>query len=157
MKRRSLLKNLGGLLLVPALPFNNTFEEKTPVVRMAHLTDVHLKDKWDAPARFTECLHHVQKQRGVNFIMNGGDIVFDMNKENIDTVNAQWSLWHSVMKAECSLPVHYTIGNHDIWWNENDKGQALYGKQYSLNQLQLASPYYSFIKNGWKFFVLIIV
>jgi Icc protein len=154
MKRRSLLKNLGGLLLIPALPFNNTFEEKTPVIRMAHLTDVHLKDKWDAPARFTKCLHHVQQQKRVDFIMNGGDIVFDMNKENIDTVNAQWNLWHSVMKAECSLPVHYTIGNHDIWWNENDKGQALYGKQYSLDQLHLASPYYSFIKNGWKFIVL---
>jgi Icc protein len=154
MQRRTVLKNLGGLLLIPALPFNKVFEDKTPVLRVAHLTDVHLKDKWNAPARFAKCLHHVQRQKGVDMILNGGDVVFDMNKENIDTINAQWNLWHSTIKADCSLPVHYTIGNHDIWWNENDKGQTLYGKQYALDQLKLSSPYYSFTKNGWKFIVL---
>lgn len=154
MERRTLLKNLGGLLLVPALPFNNFPEGKKPVLRVAHLTDVHLKDKWDAPARFAKCLHHVQQRPGVDMILNGGDIVFDMNKENMDTINAQWNLWHNTIKADCTLPIHYILGNHDIWWNENDKGQALYGKQYATEQLKLASPYYSFTKNGWKFILL---
>jgi Icc protein len=154
MQRRTLIKSLGGLLLVPALPFKSVSEGEKSVLRIAHLTDVHLKDKWDAPARFAKCLHHVQQQKGVDMILNGGDVVFDMNKENMDTINAQWKLCHSVMKSDCSLPVSYVLGNHDIWWNENDKGQAIYGKQYALNQLQLSSPYYSFIKNGWKFILL---
>jgi Icc protein len=47
-----------------------------------------------------------------------------------------------------------TQANHDIWWNENNKGQSVYGKQYSLDQLQLKKPYYSFEKSGWKFIVL---
>jgi 3',5'-cyclic AMP phosphodiesterase CpdA len=81
-------------------------------------------------------------------------IVFDMNKENISTINDQWQLSKSIMKAECSLPVHYCLGNHDIWWNEDDKGQAIYGKKYSMDQLGLAKPYYSFIQNGWKFIIL---
>jgi len=154
MQRRTLLKNLGGLLLVPALPFNGFSERKKPVLRVAHLTDVHLKDKWDAPARFAKCLYHVQQQPNVDMILNGGDVVFDMNKENIATINAQWNLWHSVIKSDCSLPIHYILGNHDIWWNENDKGQTLYGKQYAIEQLKLSSPYYSFTKNGWKFILL---
>jgi Icc protein len=154
MQRRAVLKNLGGFLLIPALPFKSLAADKKPVLRVAHLTDVHLKDKWDAPARFAKCLHHVQQQANVDMIFNGGDIVFDMNKENIDTINTQWKLWHSTMKSDNSLPVHYILGNHDIWWNENDKGQALYGKQYAIDQLKLASPYYSFIKNGWKFILL---
>jgi len=141
-------------LLVPALPFNSFSGEKKPVLRVAHLTDVHLKDKFDAPARFAKCLHHVQQQPGVDLILNGGDIVFDMNKENIDTINAQWKLWHSIIKSDCSLPMHYILGNHDVWWNENDKGQALYGKKFSMDQIQLSAPYYSFIKNGWKFILL---
>src|ERR1700748_2912032 len=123
MQRRTLLKNLGSFLLVPALPFKNAFDGKKPVLRVAHLTDVHLKNKWDAPARFTKCLHHVQHQPDVDFILNGGDIVFDIKKENLSTINDQWSLWHSTLKNECSLPVHYVLGNHDIWWNEDDKGQ----------------------------------
>ena len=146
---------MGGLLLAPALPFSFRQEDRDPVLRVAHLTDVHLKDQFDAPARFRRCLHHVQSQRpGVDMILNGGDIVFDMNKENIDTVRSQWALWHAVVKAECSLPMHYALGNHDIWWNEDDKGQALYGKQFSLDQLGMTVPYYSFLAGGWKFIVL---
>jgi Icc protein len=154
MQRRSLLKNLGGLLLIPALPFKSTAADVKPVLRVAHLTDIHLKDKFDAPTRFAKCLHHVQQQPGVDFILNGGDVVFDMNKENMDTINTQWGLWHKTIKADCSLPMHYVLGNHDIWWNENDKGQAIYGKKYSMDQLQLSTAYYSFIKSGWKFIML---
>ena len=154
MDRRHALKSIGGLALVPSLPFGGNPEKAKPVLRIAHLTDIHLKDKWDAPARFTKCLHHVQMQPGVDFILNGGDIVFDMNKENLSTINSQWSLYHNLIKAECSLPVHYILGNHDIWWNENDKGQNIYGKKHSMDQLKLTSLYYSFVKNGWKFILL---
>ena len=154
MQRRTLLKNLGGIFLAPALSFNKKFAEKKPALRVAHITDVHLKDKWNAPARFAKCLNHIQKQANVDMILNGGDIVFDMNKENMDTINAQWNLLRTVLKDNCSLPIYYALGNHDIWWNENNKGQAVYGKQYSLDQLHLNLPYYSFIKNGWKFIIL---
>jgi len=155
MERRSALKSIGGLLLAPALVKANTPANGKPVLRVAHITDVHLKDKFDAPARFTNCLHHLQKQSPkVDFILNGGDIVFDMNKENLDVINAQWKLMHGILKSENSLPVHYCLGNHDIWWNENNKGQAVYGKQYSLDQLQLTKPYYSMVKAGWKFIIL---
>jgi 3',5'-cyclic AMP phosphodiesterase CpdA len=155
MQRRSALKNLGGLFLAPALKRFNLSKDQKPVLRVAHLTDVHLKDQFDAPARFTRCLHHVQQQSPkVDFILNGGDIVFDMNKENITTIDAQWALWHQVIKSECNLPIHYCLGNHDIWWNENDKGQTRYGKAYSMDKIGLQQPYYSFNKNGWKFIML---
>src|ERR1700761_3768199 len=155
MKRRSALKNIGGILLAPTLSLGNLSTEKRSVLRIAHLTDVHLKNKFDAPARFTRCLHHVQQQSPkVDLILNGGDVVFDMNKENLSTINDQWLLSKSIMKNECSLPVHYCLGNHDIWWNEDDKGQTIYGKKYSMDQLQLTRPYYSFTKAGWKFILL---
>jgi 3',5'-cyclic AMP phosphodiesterase CpdA len=154
MERRSVIKSLAGLAVLPALHITPLGGDKRRVLRLAHLTDVHLKDKWNAPARFARCLHHVQQQPNVDMILNGGDVVFDMNKENLDTINSQWKLWHATLKSECSLPMHYILGNHDIWWNENDKGQALYGKKFSIDQLQLASPYYSFTKNGWKFILL---
>ena len=85
MQRRSWIKNTGGLLLGAALPFAagaGVLEagaatlapgDKKPVMRVAHLTDVHLKDKFDAPARFRRCLQHVQSQQPkVDFILNGG-------------------------------------------------------------------------------------
>ena len=155
MERRSAIKTLGGALLIPSLALGNTTTDKKKVLRIAHLTDIHLKNQFNAPERFTRCLHHVQQQSPkVDFILNGGDIVFDINKENISVINDQWKLSHHIMQSECSLPVHYCLGNHDIWWNEDDKGQALYGKKYSLDQLKLSSPYYSFTNNGWKFILL---
>lgn len=158
MQRRSLLKSLGGLFLAPAVtPLISASRPAgaRPVLRVAHITDVHLKDALDAPRRFTRCLHNLQQlDRPVDLILDGGDIVFDMNKENLSTIDAQWKLTKGIFQAECSLPVHYALGNHDIWWNEDDKGQALYGKKYSMDQLGLTRPYYSFEKAGWKFIVL---
>lgn len=155
MERRSALKGIGSMLLAPALPFKNVLSGEKPVLRVAHLTDIHLKNKFDAPARFTKCLHHMQQQSPkIDLVLNGGDVVFDMNKENIGTITDQWKLYKSVWENECKLPVTYCLGNHDIWWNENDKAQALYGKKYSMDQLGLQTPYYSFIKGGWKFILL---
>lgn len=158
MKRRSVLKNLGALgtlLLAPSFSFAEAPEEKKKVMRIAHLSDIHLKDKFNAPARFAKCLQHVQQQHPrPDLILNGGDIVFDMNKEQLSTINEQWKLVHHLMQQECSIPVQYCLGNHDIWWNENNKGQAIYGKQYSMEQLKMSSPYHSFLKNGWKFIIL---
>jgi 3',5'-cyclic AMP phosphodiesterase CpdA len=155
MERRSALKSIGGLLLMPTLGFGDTTKNDNPVLRIAHLTDIHLKDKFDAPARFAACLHHVQQQNPkVDMILNGGDVVFDMNKESIGTINDQWQLYHNSIKNDCSIPVSYCLGNHDIWWYEADKGQALYGKKYAMEQLKLVKPWYSMVKNGWKIIVL---
>jgi Icc protein len=155
MNRRSALKGIGGILAAPALTLNNAPATAEAVLRIAHLTDVHLKNKFDAPARFAKCLHHVQQQNPkVDLVLNGGDVVFDMNKENLATIDEQWKLWHNTLQAESSLPMRYCLGNHDIWWNENDKGQALYGKQYAMDQLKLNKPYYSMEQAGWKIIVL---
>lgn len=155
MERRSAIKNIGGLFVLPTLSQGLLPLEKKPVLRIAHITDVHLKNQFNAPARFARCLHHLQAQSPkVDLILNGGDIVFDMNKENIVTINDQWKLVQKTMENECSIPVSYCLGNHDIWWNEAGKGDIYYGKKYAMDKLGLIKPYYSLIQNGWKIIVL---
>ncbi|MEH3115174.1 metallophosphoesterase family protein [Pedobacter terrae] len=155
MERRSAIKNIGGLFLVPTLSQVSLPLEKKPVLRIAHITDVHLKNQFNAPVRFAKCLHHLQAQSPkVDLILNGGDIVFDMNKENISAINDQWKLVQETIKNECSVPVRYCLGNHDIWWNEDSKGDVFYGKKYAMGKLGLVKPYYSLIKSGWKIIVL---
>ena len=155
MKRRSALKNLGGLLIAPSLIKASFAPKNSPSLRIAHLTDIHLKNKFDAPARFARCLRHMQQHSPqIDLVLNGGDIVFDMNKENIGTINDQWKLYKSVWANETAIPVKYVLGNHDIWWNENDRSQATYGKQFSMDQLGLSKPYNSFTQGGWKFILL---
>jgi Icc protein len=142
MERRSALKNLGGLLLVPSLTFGSETTKKKRLLRIA-------------PAKFAKCLHHLQQQNPKpDLVLNGGDFVFDMNKENLSTIDAQWNLVSDLYKSDCGIPAHSCLGNHDIWWLENNKGQAVYGKQYALDRLKLAKPYYSFNQAGWKFIIL---
>lgn len=155
MERRSALRNIGGLFLLPTLSKVSLSTEKKPVLRVAHITDVHLKNQFKAPARFAKCLHHLQEQSPkVDLILNGGDIVFDMNKENMDTINDQWKLVQETMKNECSIPVRYCLGNHDIWWNEATIGDVFYGKKYAMDKLQLVKPYYSVVQHNWKIIFL---
>jgi len=142
--------------LLPSLVFGKGANRAAkPVLRIAHITDVHLNNQLGAPAKFSKCLKHIQRlSPKVDMILNGGDTVMDMNKENVSNINAQWQLWHSMIKNECSIPMHYCLGNHDIWWLEDSKQDVFYGKKYALGQLQLPSPYYSFTNAGWKFIVL---
>jgi len=155
MQRRKALRNIGGLLLLPTISNAITVADQKPVLRVAHITDIHLKNDLDAPKKFTQCLHHLQQQSPkVNLVLNGGDMVFDMNKEQIGTINDQWKLFMDTVKKESNIQTQYCLGNHDIWWNEDSKADAFYGKKYSMDKLELAKPYYSFIKAGWKFIVL---
>lgn len=157
MKRRSLLKTLGGLAAAPAvLPLAAAAQAgNKPVLRIAHITDVHLKGELDAPARFTRCLEHIHRQSPrVDLVLNGGDAVFDMNKEQLPVIEAQWQQWHNIMQSHCHIPVKHCLGNHDIWWLENTKGKPTYGKEYSLQQLKMDAPYYTFSQAGWLFIVL---
>ncbi|WP_157488251.1 metallophosphoesterase family protein [Dyadobacter crusticola] len=156
IQRRSLIKGLGGIFAAPLITKKaDAAILPKPAFRVAHLTDVHLKNDLGAPTKFARCLHHIQNQSPkVDLLLNGGDIVFDMNKENISSIDSQWKLLHSIMKQDSSLPIHYCLGNHDVWWYENSKELPLYGKQYALGQLQLTNSYYSIIRNGWKIIML---
>jgi Icc protein len=154
IQRRTALKGISVALATPFLGDKILSADK-PVLRVAHITDVHLKNDLGAPEKFAKCLRNIQDQNPkIDLILNGGDIVFDMNKENLSAIDAQWALWNKIVKQESSLPMHYCLGNHDVWWHENTKDQPIYGKQYALNQLQLTSPYYSFVSKGWKIILL---
>lgn len=90
MKRRSVIQRLSSLLLTPALAVGETQSPAAPALRIAHITDVHLGDKPGAAEKFTRCLHHIQQHTPkVDLILNGGDIVFDMNKENLSVIGSQ--------------------------------------------------------------------
>jgi Icc protein len=127
---------------------------KKRVLRIAHLTDVHVQPELEAAKGFSKCLHHVQSLPELpDIIFNGGDCVMDSLKQDKARVQTQWDLWHGVLKSDNSLMVEGCIGNHDVWGG-GPKTDPLYGKKYATEMLHLNSPYRSFDKNGWHFVVL---
>lgn len=123
-------------------------------LRIAHLTDVHLREQDKAPEKFVKCQHYLQSMADQpDMIFNGGDTIFDALGHDRQSVEQQWRLWDRVIREENDLPIVHCIGNHDVW-GAGPENDPLYGKQYAQEKMQLSKPYHSFDKAGWKFIVL---
>jgi 3',5'-cyclic-AMP phosphodiesterase len=159
MQRRALLKSLGiltgGISTLPS--FGQPIFEKTPqrVLRIAHLTDLHIHPAAGVAKGFEKCLHHLQSlDVQPDLIINGGDSVMEAHGGTLANVQKQWSLYHTILKSENAIPMIGCVGNHDIWCKEESKSAFEDGKKWALDELQTAKSYYSFDKNGWHFVVL---
>ncbi|WP_018618044.1 metallophosphoesterase family protein [Spirosoma luteum] len=155
MNRRTLLKSAGLLPLLTAPGLTIAAGTRKRNLRFAYVGDTHILPETKPMTGVAKCLHQVQQQRDKPaFILHGGDVIMDALKEDRAKVQQQWDAWHSVMKAENSLPVEYCIGNHDIWGFDNAKNDPLYGKKWAVDQMQISGRYRSFAKSGWHFIIL---
>ncbi|HEY1055285.1 MAG TPA: metallophosphoesterase [Emticicia sp.] len=128
-------------------------------LRVAYLSDVHV-----FPSKIAEegMAKAYQSANALNpkpdFIINGGDAIFDGLEKSKDETQTQFKLFQKLLKENNKLEVKPIIGNHDIWgWfskTEDVKGDKLYGKQWVVDEFQMPKRYYSFTKKGWKFIVL---
>ena len=132
------------------------------VLRIAHITDMHVNTHYAATGGFTRALEHVQKlSPAVDVVFNTGDCVMDSLKTGKDEALEQWDQFSSILKAGCSVPVFHAIGNHDVWgWGLTENAQQelksdpLFGKELAIQQLGLSGRYYAFDQAGWHFIVL---
>lgn len=160
MKRKTFLHTtaaaIGGSLL-PSLSFAE--ENKKAAIRVAHLTDIHVKPGIIPETGMAKAFQHAQQLRlGVDFIINGGDSIMDALEADKQKTETQWKLFKTILQKENNLPVYHTIGNHDIWgWfikNDKPESDRLYGKQWAVEMLELKKRYYSFARSNWHFIIL---
>ncbi|MEO1012472.1 MAG: metallophosphoesterase [Bacteroidota bacterium] len=123
-------------------------------LRFLQFTDTHVLEDKDSPKHmelFLEKAREVIPEPDV--IFHTGDVIMDaLEIQDRNKVSHQWKLWHSLKKA---LPgkVHYAIGNHDIWGG-GPRSDAMYGKKWALEEMELQHRFYSFNRGPWKFVVL---
>ncbi|MCL4705704.1 metallophosphoesterase [bacterium] len=147
------LVSLATVSCAPAAP------QRRRVLRLAHLTDIHVQPELNAVAGMARALQHAQNlQDKPEIIFNGGDAIMDALGADKARTQTQWQLWQSVLQNECSLPIVHCIGNHDVWgWKAKKtaiSSDKLYGKQWAMQEFGLSSRYYSFDRAGWHFIVL---
>lgn len=167
--RRDMIK-VGALTAAGAAVSRSSYsmQEENPmsqqprkrVLRIAHLTDIHVQPERNAEQWMRECLRHVHQLKDQpDVIFNGGDTIMDAFGQTADRTRIQWELWKKVMEEERSIPLVSCIGNHDVWgWNKETSGatgeEPLYGKRWAMESLGLTSRYFSFDQAGWHFVVL---
>jgi len=165
--RRELIRSAG--LAVAALAVRPTLAGAPPgqeplqrqrVLRIAHLTDIHVQPERKADQGLAACLRHVQNLKDKpEILLTGGDTVMDSFATDEARTRLQWELWQKVIKNECSLPVESCLGNHDVWgWNKKasrtDGSEPLWGKKWALEVFDVSRPYRSFNRAGWHFVIL---
>ncbi len=163
MNRRKIIKRIGvatGVALAAPVALADTAKrdakkKKKKSLRIAHITDVHIRPEHNAPQRFKQCLGDI-KDHKVDFFLNGGDTIYAADYSHItrERVTEQWSIWKKVRKEIDQYEVFSCLGNHDMWWAAPDKNDPMYGKEYAVQQLEIPGRYYSFDKGGWHFVVL---
>lgn len=130
------------------------------VLRIAHLTDIHVQPERKAGEGLAACLHHVQSLKDKpDVIFTGGDLIMDSLGADEARVRTQWDVFTKVLRAECALPVEHCIGNHDVWGlkkqdSKTTGSERLYGKKWVLEVLGLTGRYRSFDRAGWHVVVL---
>lgn len=124
----------------------------------AFLTDIHVQPELGAPEGFRQCLRAVNALgTPADFVLTGGDLIFDALDVGMDRIREQWKVFDECSK-ELALPVHHTIGNHDVvGWSTKSPVKPTdqdYGKKLFAERFGLARTYRSFDHKGWHFIIL---
>ncbi|WP_254785822.1 metallophosphoesterase family protein [Zhouia amylolytica] len=161
-KRREALKKLGmaagaiSLSPIQSIALPKKLKHTTNrLLRLAHITDIHLSSANDAPNRFRKCLSEI-KDHDVDFFLNGGDTIMAADYSHItrESVIEQWNVWDQVRKEFDTYKMYSCLGNHDMWWAAPNKDDEMYGKDYVIKKLGMPNRYYSFSQKGWYFIIL---
>jgi 3',5'-cyclic-AMP phosphodiesterase len=157
VSRRKVLAAGGSALLLPSMSLAQRKPNRKRVLRIAHLTDIHVQPERGAPEGMETALAHVKAQKDkVDFVFTGGDLIMDAMGATRERSKEQWDIFTRVI-AESKIPVEHTIGNHDVWgWNNRGKysQEPGFGKEWTCEILGLEKPYRSFDRSGWHFIVL---
>lgn len=135
-------------------------DSRRRVLRVAHLTDLHIQPEKRAQEGVVACLHHVQSGPDApDLILTGGDLIMDSFATPAPRVESLWAMLTGTFRNECGKPVEHCLGNHDVFgWDKaksKTKGdEARWGKGWAMEALGLASPYRSFDRAGWHFVIL---
>ncbi|HEY0655333.1 MAG TPA: metallophosphoesterase [Chryseosolibacter sp.] len=130
------------------------------VLRIAHITDVHILDQPEAERLFGQIIREINTAKDkVDFIINTGDTVMDENKQTKETVEKRWNSWRKIMDGN-RLAVYSALGNHDVWYGPDEasdteyKKDPRYGKQWAMEELKMPARHYTFQQKNWKFIAL---
>jgi 3',5'-cyclic AMP phosphodiesterase CpdA len=122
--------------------------------RFLYFTDTHIQPELDAGTGCRMCFAQMVHEP-VQFAVCGGDLVFDALAVDRTRAHLLWDMYRQT-SSSLHVPVHYVIGNHDVFGLTPKSGvepsDAEYGKK--AYQDRFGSTYYSFDHLGWHFVVL---
>ena len=154
--RRSFLKTTGAAAAFAALPpFARAAQPPAPAsFQFAFLTDTHIEPELNAPQGCDLAFRKIAAFKP-DFAIMGGDHVYDANAVDATRANLVFDLYKKTEQA-LQMPLHHTIGNHDIFGVNQKSGIATSDPAYGKKMFQdrIGRTYYSFDHKGHHFIIL---
>jgi Icc protein len=117
-------------------------------------TDTHIQPELDA-AHGCDMAFRKIATINADFAIMGGDHVFDALAVDRTRANAVFDLYKTTEQS-IKMPLHHTIGNHDVFGITPASGVAPTDPGYAkkLYEDRMGKTYYSFDHKGWHFIIL---
>jgi 3',5'-cyclic AMP phosphodiesterase CpdA len=125
---------------------------------VAFLTDSHVDGKLGSSEGFAKAVRNAfDRPQPPEVLVTGGDLVMDILATGTAEADAQYALFDTPLK-ELRVPVHHTMGNHDLLGVYEKSGlqpdHPKYGKKYFYQRFKQDHAYHSFDHEGWHFVIL---
>ncbi|MGL6074978.1 MAG: metallophosphoesterase family protein [Fimbriiglobus sp.] len=159
LHRRTLLTATAGLGILGTIRTTRGDVARRPVLRAAHITDVHITPEKQAPQGVETLFNHMLTATAwkPEVILNTGDTVMAIDgKVPAASAKTQMDLWQAAT-AKLPIPVRSALGNHDVWGGDQPTDAIPAEKKgfvLMTEALKLPAPYYSFDQSGWHFIAL---
>jgi len=155
LDRRNFLKTLAGAGAAMALPPLAAFERPAPgSFDFVFFTDTHIQPELDAAHGCDMCFRKIAAAKP-EFAVMGGDHVYDALGVGAARATMVYDLYRRTEQL-LGMPVHHTIGNHDVFGVLTKSGVApsdpAYGKK--MFQDRMGQTFYAFDYKGCHFVVL---
>jgi 3',5'-cyclic-AMP phosphodiesterase len=155
MNRRTLIKSL---VLTGAAGAFGSHAKAAPAAagsfRFLHFTDTHIEPELNAAEGCRMCFAQMV-QEPADFAICGGDLVFDVMAVGRARADMLWNLYQQT-STSLHVPVHYVIGNHDVFGLSPKSGVGPSDPGYGKKAFEdrYGATHYSFDHKGWHFVVL---
>lgn len=118
------------------------------------MTDVHIRPDSAVVAAFNRLVDTVNKL-DVDFVISGGDQVFDVMRGNRAKGDSLFTLYKT-LSSRIKVPVHNTVGNHELFaiYPESMEDSTHADYKYGMFKRYFGDTYYAFDHKGWHFIVL---
>ena len=119
-----------------------------------YLPDIHLQPDSAVLASFEQLVKQINKLKP-DFVLTGGDMIYTAKNVNDIKAGQLFNLMDRQFK-KFKMPVYMEMGNHEnvgiMEESGIDKTNPNWGKQ--MYEKRYTKRFYSFVYNGWKFFIL---
>jgi Icc protein len=161
LDRKSFIRSValaGAAVGLPSISLHAADDKKPSTarsLRVAHITDIHVQPGRVPEYGMAQALNEVNGLADrADFAIAGGDMIMDSCSQSKDKVKEMWKTFHGIMKGDNSLPVHHTIGNHDLYHISLSAAAYPDAKKWACEEFQIPKRYYSFDKGKWRFIIL---